>query len=68
MTPTLFQEEDYQNAGLKKAMTTIIDNWGLRYPGIKKVEHVYFYHVDDNNSQGYLQQAYRLGKDFSVGL
>ena len=48
-------------------MTTIIDNWGLRYPGIKKVEHVYFYHVDDDNSQGYLQQAYRLGKDFSTG-
>jgi NAD(P)H dehydrogenase (quinone) len=68
MTPTLFREEDYQNGGLKKAMTTIIDNWGLRYPGIKKVEHVYFYHVDDNNSQGYLQQAYLLGKDFSIDL
>ncbi len=67
MTPTLFQEEDYQGAGLQKAMTTIIDNWGLRYPGIKRVEHVYFYHVDDDNSQAYLQQAYQLGKEFSHG-
>ena len=66
MTPTIFQEEDYEKAGLHRAMTTIIDNWGLRYPGIKNVEHVYFYHVNDSNSQGYLEQAYRLGKDFSV--
>ena len=64
MTPTLFREEDYQKEGLQKAMTTIIDDWGLRYPGIKKVEHVYFYHVNAGNSQEYLQRAYRLGKDF----
>ena len=65
ITPTLFREEDYENAGLKRAMTTIIDNWGLRYPGVKNVQHIYFYAVRDANSQGYLQQAYRLGKDFS---
>ena len=36
ITPTLFCEEDYERAGLKRAMTTIIDDWGLRYPGIHK--------------------------------
>jgi NAD(P)H dehydrogenase (quinone) len=65
ITPTIFRGEDYQKEGLQKAMTTIIDDWGLRYPGVKKVEHVYFYHVNDDNSQAYLQRAYRLGKDFS---
>ena len=44
---TLFSEEDYK-AGLEKPMTQIIDNWGLRYPGVKKVEHVYFYRVSCN--------------------
>jgi len=37
----------------------------LRYPGVKNVQHIYFYAVRDANSQGYLQHAYRLGKDFS---
>jgi hypothetical protein len=46
-------------------MTTIIDNWGLRYPGVKHVQHTYFYAVNTANSQGYLQQAYHLGKEFS---
>lgn len=65
ITPTLFREEDYQQTGLEKAMKTLLDDWGLRYPGIKKVEHEYFYAVDAENSQGYLQRAYRLGKEFS---
>ncbi len=64
ISPTLFKEAEYQKAGLEKAIKTIIDDWGLQYPGIKKVEHVYFYHVDDATSQDYLQQAYRLGKEF----
>ena len=49
-------------------MTQIIDNWGLRYPGVKKVEHVYFYRVpvtDDDTRRGYLEQAYKLGTDFA---
>ncbi len=64
---TLFSEEDYKNA-LAAPMTHIIDDWGLRYPGIKKVEHVYFYQVpvtDDQTRQGYLERAYELGKNFS---
>jgi NAD(P)H dehydrogenase (quinone) len=65
---TLFSEEDYK-AGLEKPMTQIIDNWGLRYPGVKKVEHVYFYRVsatDEETRQGYLERAYQLGVDYAL--
>lgn len=64
---TLFSEENYQSA-LQAPMTRIIDDWGLRYPGVKKVEHVYFYQVsatDDATRRGYMERAYQLGKDFS---
>jgi NAD(P)H dehydrogenase (quinone) len=64
---TLFREEDYETY-LKEPMTQIIDDWGLRYPGVKKVEHAYFYRVpvtDDGTRRGYLDQAYRLGKEFA---
>ena len=65
---TLFSETDYK-AGLEEPMTRIIDDWGLRYPGVKKVEHVYFYRAaiaDRETLQGYLERAYQLGKEFSL--
>jgi NAD(P)H dehydrogenase (quinone) len=65
---TLFSEKDYKSA-LEASMTRIIDDWGLRYPGVKKVEHVYFYRVSATNNEarrGYLEQAYQLGKDFAL--
>jgi NAD(P)H dehydrogenase (quinone) len=49
-------------------MTRIIDDWGLRYPGVKKVEHVYFYGVpvvDHATRRDYLARAYTLGKEFA---
>ena len=49
-------------------MTRIIDDWGLRYPGVKRVERVYFYRVPtvgDETTQSYLERAYRLGKEFA---
>jgi NAD(P)H dehydrogenase (quinone) len=64
---TLFSEENYKN-GLEAPITQIIDNWGLRYPGVKKVEHVYFYQVsatDDETRRGCLERAYQLGRDFA---
>jgi NAD(P)H dehydrogenase (quinone) len=64
---TLFSEADYK-AGLEEPMTRIIDDWGLRYPGVKKVEHVYFYRAavaDRETLQGYLKRAYQLGKEFA---
>jgi NAD(P)H dehydrogenase (quinone) len=65
---THFREEDYKN-GLERAMGTMIDGWGLRYPGIKRVEHVYFYGVgivDPDSHQSYLERAYCLGKEFAL--
>ena len=50
-------------------MRRIIDDWGLRYPGVKHVEHVYFYEAaiaDQPQLQEYLRRAYELGKDFAV--
>jgi len=67
ISTTLFREEDYK-ADWEAPMTRIIDDWGLRYPGIKKVEHVYFYRVavaDDETRRGYLERAYKLGKEFT---
>ena len=49
-------------------MTRIIDDWGLRYPGVKKVEHVYFYAVPFSNEdtrRNYLNRAYELGRGFA---
>ena len=64
--PTLFDEEAYR-AGLRDAMKLLIDEYGFHYPGIKKVEHVYFYAVhgaDDATRRGYLDRAYALGREF----
>ena len=62
-----FREEDY-DAYLREPMTRMIDDWGLRYPGIKRVEHCYFYRVpvcDAETRRGYLERAHRLGKEFA---
>jgi NAD(P)H dehydrogenase (quinone) len=63
---TIFNEESYKT-GLGEAMKMLIDDFAFRYPGIKKVEHVYFYAVhgaDDKTRQGYLERAYLMGKEF----
>lgn len=67
ISTTLFREEDYK-AEWEMPMTRIIDDWGLRYPGVKRVEHVYFYETaiaDDATRQCYLERAYRLGAEFA---
>jgi len=66
ISTTLFSEKDYK-ATWEVPMTRIIDDWGLRYPGIKKVEHVYLYGVSMSNEatrRKYLERAYKLGKEF----
>ena len=68
ITPTLFCEADYK-ADWEEPMRRIIDDWGLRYPGVKEVEHVYFYGAaiaDPPQIQQYLRQARRLGRDFAT--
>lgn len=66
ISTTLFDEVSYQ-AGIGEAMTRLIDDFGFRYPGIKRVEHVYFYSVGavgDDTRRSYLQEAYHLGKEY----
>jgi NAD(P)H dehydrogenase (quinone) len=49
-------------------MRRIIDEWGLRYPGVIRVEHVNFYGVpvvDDETRRNYLERSYKLGKVFT---
>jgi len=68
ISTTLFNEKAYQ-AGLGDAMKRLIDDFGFRYPGIKKVEHVYFYSVgavDASTRQSYLEQSFCLGKEFAI--
>ena len=68
ISTTIFNKEAY-DAGLREAMRKLIDEWTLHYPGIQSVEHEYFYAVnlaDRKILEGYLERAYRLGKEFSV--
>jgi len=63
---TIFDERAYR-AGLKAAMATLIDEYALHYPGIKRIEHEYFYAVhgaDDATRRGYLERALVLGREF----
>jgi NAD(P)H dehydrogenase (quinone) len=70
ISTTIFNEDAYK-AGLKQAMTKLIDEFTLYYPGIKTVEHEYFHAVnmaDEKTLKGYLQRAFQLGKDFTTNL
>jgi NAD(P)H dehydrogenase (quinone) len=66
ITPTFFTEEEYDK-GWREAIDTILCDWGLEMAGVKQAEHVYFYAVlavGDEARRAYLQEAYRLGRDF----
>lgn len=68
MNTTLFNEETYRS-GFGDAMGRLMDDWGLRFPGIKNVEHIYFYAVygaSDEIRRGYLDRAYSLGRHFDA--
>ncbi len=65
---TLFDEAAYRS-GLGDAMKLLIDDFTLSYPGIKQVEHEYLYAVygaSDETRRGYLERAYRLGKELTI--
>ncbi len=67
ISTTHFNEKDYRT-DWEPPMARLIDDWGLRYPGVKAVEHVYFYRVsvaDEKLRRSYLERAYRLGKEYS---
>jgi NAD(P)H dehydrogenase (quinone) len=66
MTSTLFDESAYDD-GIRDAMDRVISDWGLRYPGIADVEHVYFYAATcaaPETIEGFLDRAYELGRHF----
>lgn len=68
LTPTFFTEEEYAK-GWKEAMDTIICDWGLQMAGVERAEHVCFYAVsavDQTTRLGYLDDAYRLSRDFAT--
>jgi NAD(P)H dehydrogenase (quinone) len=63
---TIFDRRAY-DAGLADAMKVLVDEFALRYPGIQRVERVYFHAVhgaDDATRRGYLDEAQRLGREF----
>jgi len=63
---TLFNEESYKD-GFEPAIKRLYDDFAFRFPGIKNVEHTYYYAVngvDDNTRKSYLQNAYLLGKEY----
>ena len=63
---TIFNKVAY-DAGLRDAIRVLIDEFAMRYPGIKRVEHEYFYAVhgaDSAQLAGYLDRAYTLGREF----
>jgi NAD(P)H dehydrogenase (quinone) len=67
ISTTSFNEQDYLT-DWQAPMTRITDDWGLRYPGVQKVEHEYFYGVpvaDDQTRKRSLERAYTLGKEFA---
>jgi NAD(P)H dehydrogenase (quinone) len=67
ISTTLFDAAAYVGA-IGSAMKTMMDDFALRYPGVKSVEHVYFHAVpvaDAATRQGYLGRAYRLGREFA---
>jgi NAD(P)H dehydrogenase (quinone) len=69
MSTTFFRQADYEH-GLRAAMETVVDAWGFRYPGIRAVEHEYFWAVPSVTPEvrgRYLARAEELGRDFEKG-
>ena len=66
VTPTFFTEEEYDR-GWREAMDTVLCDWSLKMAGVKEAHHAYFYtalSVSDEKRREYLQDAYRLGRDY----
>jgi putative NADPH-quinone reductase len=69
MHPTFFNETVYREKGFKAAMEKTIDEWGLKYPGVGKVDHLYFHSILSATPQTrkkYLEIAYHKGKELSI--
>jgi NAD(P)H dehydrogenase (quinone) len=69
MHPTFFNEQVYREKGFKAAMEKTIDEWSLRYPGIEKVDHIYFHSilsVSPETRKKYLEIAYLKGRELNT--
>jgi NAD(P)H dehydrogenase (quinone) len=69
ITPTFFTQEEYERGRWEQAIDAILCDWGLKMAGVKEARHVYLYAVsavDDATRLGYLDLAYRLGRDFAT--
>ncbi|MGE5408261.1 MAG: NAD(P)H-dependent oxidoreductase [Syntrophothermus sp.] len=66
ITPTFFTMEEYDK-GWRDAVDTVICDWGLRMAGVKEARHHYLYAAfaaSEEKRREYLEEAFRLGKDF----
>ena len=66
MTSTIFDKNAY-DAGVRDGITTVLDDWAFRFPGIDDVEHAYFHAVTaaaPDTIRDYLDQAFELGRTF----
>ena len=66
LSTTLFDERSYQTE-LAPAIKVVLDDFSLRFPGIEKVQHEYFYAVhgaDPHTRAQYLERAHALGRNF----
>ncbi len=64
---TLAFEESYKALGARDAIEKIIDELMIKWCGISNVEHVFLYALgkaDAETRKKYLEEAYRLGKEF----
>ncbi|MCD6353296.1 MAG: NAD(P)H-dependent oxidoreductase [Proteobacteria bacterium] len=60
-------EEEASSTGLEVALKKINNDGILKFCGIKEVEQTIFHNVvmaDDATRKGYLEETYKLGKDF----
>ncbi len=67
MSPTFFSEKDYNDSGMREAMEKLICRYGFKYPGVQEARYKFFYRtlaVDDVTRKKYLDEAFRLGKEF----
>ena len=71
LVSTTFFGADVYESGAKDAMERLIDSWGFRYPGIRTVEHKYFWGVPIVTAETrarYLEEAYELGLHYANSL
>ena len=64
---TLAREAGYKAFEVEDAMAKIMDDLTIKFCGISNVQHVFLYSpamVDAESRNKYLEQVYRLGKEF----